>query len=120
LSLAEYKNHETSGNHGRPWPWNILGGGGDRAKFRGRQIRLAGAQFPAGIFTDLGIAESWIARHKLSGTLTLYRVDEGAYDWSIRNDFFKPYKPNHFQPEFIGRFSGGQQHHHYESGQRKT
>ncbi len=63
-------------------------------------------------------AEDWIAKHALSGTLTLYPVDEGAYDWSIRNGFFTPRKPHHSQSEFIGACTGGQRHHHYEKGQR--
>jgi hypothetical protein len=80
----------------------------------------AGGQFPSGVFGDLAKAEAWIAEHRLSGTLTLYQVNEGAYDWSIRNGLFTPRKPEHIAADFIGRFAGGQQHHHYENGQRDT
>jgi hypothetical protein len=79
-----------------------------------------GGQFPAGVFSDLGKAEAWIAKHHLSGTATLYQVDCGAYDWFVANGFFTPKKPHHSTPEFIGRFAGGQQHHHYENGQRQA
>lgn len=78
-----------------------------------------GGQFPAGVFSDLQKAEAWIARHRLSGTVTLYHVDRGVYDWSIENGLFTPKKPHHSTPEFIGRFAGGQEHHHYENGLRQ-
>jgi hypothetical protein len=76
------------------------------------------SQFPSAVFTATEKAEEWIQRHNLSGTLTLYHVDEGAYDWSIRNALFSPHKPHHSTPDFIGRFAGGQRHFHYEDGQR--
>ncbi len=79
-----------------------------------------GGQFPSGVFSDLNKAEAWIAKHRLSGTATLYHLDVGAYDWSIENGFFKPKKPHHSEPDFIARFAGGQQHHHYENGQRQA
>ena len=37
------------------------------------------------------------------------------YDWAIANGDFKPSKPNHETIEFIGRFSDGDVHHHYEA-----
>ena len=37
--------------------------------------------FPGGVFSSLDTAEEWIKRHARSGTITLYRVDVGAYDW---------------------------------------
>jgi hypothetical protein len=80
----------------------------------------AGSHFASGVFSDLAIAEAWIAKHRVSGTLTLHHVDEGAYDWSIRNGFFVPRNPEHTHPNFIGRFTGGQQHHHYENGEREA
>jgi hypothetical protein len=72
--------------------------------------------FPGGVFSSLDTAEEWIKRHALSGTVTLYRVDVGAYDWAVANGHFKPSKPHHETSEFIGRFSGGDVHHHYEDG----
>ena len=76
------------------------------------------AAFPSGVFSSIEVAENWIGRHSLSGTLTLYRMDVGAYDWAIANGFFTPSKTHHQTPEFIGRFSGGDNHYHYESGSR--
>ena len=76
------------------------------------------ATFPGGVFSSIKLAEDWIKLHCLSGTLTLYRVDAGAYDWALANGGFKPSKPYHYTPEFIGQFSGSDRHHHYESGVR--
>jgi hypothetical protein len=76
------------------------------------------ANFPGGVFSSIGIAEDWIKLHCLSGTLTLHRMDAGAYDWALANGDFKPSKPHHYTPEFIGQFSGGDHHHHYESGMK--
>lgn len=76
------------------------------------------ATFPAGAFSNLQLAEAWIAKHRLSGVLTMYRLDVGAYDWAVENGTFKPKKPHHFAPEFIGRFAGGETHFHYEAGKR--
>jgi hypothetical protein len=76
------------------------------------------ATFPGGVFSSQETAENWIKQHGLSGTLTLYRVDVGAYDWAVANGYFKPSRPHHHTPEFIGRFSGGDNHYHYESGAR--
>lgn len=72
--------------------------------------------FPSGVFSSIETAEAWIKLHRLSGILTLYRVDVGAYDWALANDYFRPSKPHHKTPEFIGRFSGGDVHYHYEEG----
>jgi len=80
----------------------------------------AGGQFPSGVFSDLDKLETWVSKHKLTGTATLYHLDVGAYEWSIENGWFKPRKPHHSEPDFIGRFAGGEQHHHYEDGQRKA
>jgi hypothetical protein len=68
--------------------------------------------FPGGVFSSLDVAEEWIKHYALSGTVTLYRLDVGAYDWAIANGTFKPSKPDHETSEFIGRFSGGDIHYH--------
>ena len=61
---------------------------------------------------------AWIAKHRLSGVLTMYRLDVGAYDWAVERGTFKPQKPHHFTAEFIGLFAGGETHFHYEVGER--
>jgi hypothetical protein len=76
--------------------------------------------FPGGIFTDLDRAERWIGEHSLSGTLTAYPVNTGAYDWAIAEGIFRPSRPHQTSPEFIGRFtSASMNHHHYEDGRRQ-
>ncbi|HEV2988268.1 MAG TPA: hypothetical protein VG759_07495 [Candidatus Angelobacter sp.] len=85
--------------------------------FTGSQERQRSA-FPSGVFSTQATAEEWIAHHGLSGTLTMYRVDAGAYDWAIQNGYFRPKEPRDSTPDFIAHFSGGDIHFHYESGRR--
>jgi hypothetical protein len=74
--------------------------------------------FPSGIFSSREKAEQWIAKHQLSGCLTKYPMDIGIYEWAIANGAFKPKRPEHSQPKFIGRFSSASlEHYHYEDGQ---
>jgi hypothetical protein len=78
-----------------------------------------GAAFPGAVFSSKAIAESWIAKHRLSGTLTLYPVDEGVYDLFVAQGWFKPKRPEHLEPAFIGGFTqASQDHEHYEEGRR--
>jgi len=71
--------------------------------------------FPGGLFTDRGAAERWIAKHRLSGTLTLYPLDVGVYDLFVEQDWFRPKRAEHGEAKFIGGFtSAGQDHDHYE------
>jgi hypothetical protein len=77
--------------------------------------------FPGGIFTSRPNAESWITKNRLTGTLTLYPVDVGAYEWAIDKGIFRPKKPHESEAEFIGGFSSaGMEHYHYEDGERQT
>jgi len=41
-------------------------------------------QFPGGLFTTIERAETWIRKHRLTGVLTAYPVDEGCFDWAVR------------------------------------
>jgi hypothetical protein len=43
----------------------------------------ASGSFPIGIFTSLDLADRWIKLHRLTGTLTLYPIDTGVYEWAI-------------------------------------
>jgi hypothetical protein len=42
-----------------------------------------GGRFPSGVFSTREKAEAWINQHGLSGVLTKYPLDEGAWDWAI-------------------------------------
>ncbi|HEY6505812.1 MAG TPA: hypothetical protein VIZ28_17680 [Chitinophagaceae bacterium] len=74
-------------------------------------------KFPGGVFTDKQLAEDWIQKHRLEGVLTLYPINEGVYDWSIRSNYFLPTKEKEKSPDFIGSFSSAsQEHYHYLDG----
>jgi len=75
-------------------------------------------KFSGGVFAERQLAESWILKHKLTGTLTLYPLNIGVYDWTIANNFFDPSKEKEYQPDFIGSFSSAsQEHYHYLNGE---
>ena len=75
------------------------------------------AQFPAGVFTQRKTAELWIRQHGLSGTLTAYPVDVGAFDWAVSAGHFAPKRDDQRSAEFIQRFSSAsQEHYHFEHG----
>ena len=63
------------------------------------------AQFPAGVFSQREKAEQWIHQHKLTGTLTVYPMDAGVYDWAISTGLFAATREDQRTPEFIQRFS---------------
>jgi hypothetical protein len=78
-----------------------------------------GGKFPGGVFLSLDAAEAWIAKHGLTGVLTLYPLDVGAYDWAIAKGIFEPKNDHQRTPSFIGKFSSaGQDHYHFENGKR--
>ena len=74
------------------------------------------ASFPGGVFSSRETAEAWIVRHRLSGVLTAYPLDEGAYDWAVEHGWFKPKRDDQRTPAFVGRFGLGYRHWHYEDG----
>jgi hypothetical protein len=78
--------------------------------------------FPGGAFSTKELAEEWIKRNRLSGTLTCYPLDEGCMDWAIRTGVFNVSRPNNAakqkDPRFIGSFSSAsQEHSHWENGE---
>jgi len=73
--------------------------------------------YPGAVFSCKERADAWILSHQLTGTLTLYPVDVGVYDWALANSYFSPEKDGHSSAEFIGRFTtASQEHYHYEDG----
>lgn len=75
------------------------------------------ARFSGGVFSDLESAEAWIQKHSLTGLLTAYPLNHGAFDWAVENELFSPNKDSHKSAEFIGGFtSASQEHYHYENG----
>ncbi len=76
-----------------------------------------GGSFPAAVFSSRPKAEEWIAHNQLSGTLTLYPIDEPVYEWALVRGFFKPNREDQSGAKFIQQFSSAsQEHYHYESG----
>ncbi|HEY8748953.1 MAG TPA: hypothetical protein VIM11_13310 [Tepidisphaeraceae bacterium] len=72
-----------------------------------------GGTFPSGVFSTREKAEKWINAHGLSGVLTKYPLDEGAWDWAIREGYWTPNREDQKTPSFIQRFSCGREHYHY-------
>ena len=76
-----------------------------------------GARFPGAVFSDVETASAWISKHSLTGVLTKYPMDAGAYDWAIATRLFVPKKPEQSLPKFIGSFtSASMEHFHCENG----
>lgn len=74
-----------------------------------------GGTFPSGVFSTRALAERWIAKHGLTGTLTAYPVDQGVYEWAVERGSFRPKEPP--TPRKVARFSSAyQEHYHYEDG----
>lgn len=77
----------------------------------------SGGRFPGGIFSSRELAESWIAKHGLSGVLTRYPLDIGAFDWAVSKNLFRPIREDQTGLNFIGSFSSASfEHYHYEDG----
>ena len=86
-------------------------------------FHASGAQFAGGAFQDVASAESWIAKHSLTGVLTAYPLGEGCFDWAERLEVIgmKPERlvAKRSDPAFVGGFtSAAQEHFHYENGIR--
>jgi hypothetical protein len=76
------------------------------------------ARFPGGVFSSRDKAEAWIAQHKLTGLLTEYPLDSGAYDWAVHQGVFNPKRPDQTSSAFIGSFTSSRMAHaHFENGQ---
>ena len=77
----------------------------------------ANGRFTSGVFTTRKTAEKWINENTLTGILTKYPVNQGVYNWSINNGYFKVKKEEQKSPDFIQRFTtASQEHYHYEDG----
>lgn len=73
--------------------------------------------FPSGVFTTRDLAEAWIRKHRLKGTLTAYPLDVDVYDWVIEKSYFTPKHAYQATSEFIGQFSSAYQQHYHYSGE---
>lgn len=87
-------------------------------KSRGRQVWVFSGNrnhFPSAVFTERNLAEEWIKKNQLRGTLTAYPLDVSVYDHAIQEGWFKIKKEEHTTPDFVANFSSAsQEHHHFE------
>ncbi len=75
----------------------------------------------SGVFSSFRKAEAWVEQHQRSGLLTASPLDEGVYDWAIRNHRFRPSKPHHGSPDQVASFdSASLAHGHDENGQAQA
>jgi hypothetical protein len=72
-------------------------------------------RFPSAVFSSQELAEGWIAKTKVTGTLTAYPVDMGVHEWAIEHGHIQPTEP--VDPEVVSNFShAAQEHFHYHKG----
>jgi hypothetical protein len=75
------------------------------------------ARFASGVFLNKEAASKWISQHKLTGILTKYPVNEGVYDWAVKNNHFAPKREDQTVPDIIARFTcASLEHYHCENG----
>lgn len=73
--------------------------------------------FPSAVFTERQLAEEWIRKNQLTGTLTAYPLDISIYDWTIKKGYFNPKKEAHRTVDFIANFSSASQEHYHFGGE---
>ncbi len=69
--------------------------------------------FPSGVFLSRELADAWIAQHQLSGSLSPFPVNTGAYDYAIETGAFTPTKESEKTSEFIQKFNASKQEHFF-------
>jgi len=69
--------------------------------------------FPSAVFTERRLAEAWIQKHQLEGTLTAYPLNISIYDWAIAKGCFTPKQEEQASPSFISNFSSASQEHYH-------
>jgi len=76
-------------------------------------------RFPGGVFSSRERAEAWIRSRSLTGVLTAYPLDEGCFDWALREGLITGRaRERGDEPAFVGSFSSASQDHfHYENGE---
>jgi hypothetical protein len=50
----------------------------------------APSSFPSAVFRTKELADAWISKHKVTGTLTRYPFDQGVYEWALERGYFTP------------------------------
>jgi hypothetical protein len=70
-----------------------------------------GAPHASGVFISKERALAWVEHHSLTGLLTQYPLDVGAYDDAIARGLFTPSREHHGTAEHIAQFSPGRTEH---------
>jgi hypothetical protein len=82
----------------------------------GLRVPRRGARFASGVFDSKEAADAWIAKHRLTGLLTQFALNIGAFDYAVEHGFLKLKRPDP-TPEFIGGIGNSNNcHFHYEDG----
>ena len=76
-----------------------------------------GATLATAVFTTKEDADKWISKNFVSGVLTCMPINEGIYDWAIKQQYFEPQKDHQKSGAFIQKFTSGYlEHYHYVNG----
>ncbi len=83
------------------------------------------SDYASGAFTTYELAASWIKENSLTGLLTSYPLDEGAFDWAMRNNVVgvrdSVLERGRKDPMWIGRyFPAARDSHHFIDGEART
>ena len=80
-----------------------------------------GGCFPAAAFTKFEDADAWVAKHRLTGMLSVMPLNQGLFDWAVENDVLN-LKPEKLEikskdPSFIVNCATASlDHYHYKKG----
>jgi hypothetical protein len=74
----------------------------------------------SGVFSDLDSAEQWISLHSLTGLLSQYPLNEGAFDWAVKTERIKRSFAETATPGMIGSFCSYLNYYHYKDSKRVT
>ena len=88
----------------------------DKAKvwvFEGNDLPERHSHHPSAVFSSLRTALEWLGRHRLSGLLTSYVVDEPAFERSLRRGTV----PERQRDGALRQvWAGGEEHYHVVEG----
>lgn len=76
--------------------------------------------FPSAVFTQRHLAEVWILKNILTGTLTCYPLDTGVYEWVVDRGWFQPKTDYQTTPNFIQNFSLAYHERYHYSHRHKS
>ena len=75
-----------------------------------------GSRYANAVFSSVTVATQWITRHKLTGLLTAYYVDDPGYDRKKRAGNLPKFKQGNDESSIIQWYVDGGEHVHYFLG----